>query len=526
MRKTFTLLKANLSDSYGTNKVTVDLRSAMLAAVIGSAAVLGIFFISWYYSLMADVLFEVGMEDALLTTIALAGSVIAFFIAVYTAPGYLYAAKDFNLLAALPVKPGAILGSKLLALYITGFLVCFALTLPGIIVYGVKSGAGFVFYAAGILATLMLPMIPLILGAALAFPIMYAGSRFRYANAITVGFYFLLIAGILAGSFFMTAQPPEAMGAGAEAVTGIAQFYPPIQLFSEALGTGSATSWLLLVASSVVLPVIVVIIFAKSYLRINTVLSESHARKNFKLGNVAVSGVHTALLGKEMKLFASAPIYILNTSVGMLMFAMSVIAVAFLGYDTIAFYLTLPPGGGELVLVILAAVGMFCIGTSTVTAPSVSMEGSTLWIIKTLPVRFWHIAKAKIALNLIITVPLTIICTAVLSFTLNAGWVLFVGLTLALVGLCVFTAAIGLIINLYYPKLDWKNPTQAVKQSASVILTILVNMTVIALCGVTFFFGNFPLTVFVYAVAGVITVLGFGLLVYLYKAGQRLFDAL
>ena len=35
------------------------------------------------------------------------------------------------------------------------------------------------------------------------------------------------------------------------------------------------------------------------------------------------------------------------------------------------------------------------------------------------------------------------------------------------------SAVLGLIINLYFPKMDWTNPTTVVKQSASVMITIL-----------------------------------------------------
>ena len=39
-----------------------------------------------------------------------------------------------------------------------------------------------------------------------------------------------------------------------------------------------------------------------------------------------------------------------------------------------------------------------------------------------------------------------------------------------------FTADVGLTMNLLFPRLDWINETAAVKQGASIILTMLISM--------------------------------------------------
>jgi len=528
MNKTWVLLKANLSDSFSLNKwvgYSAKPRTVLMALLVlfavGSIAAV----VSAYYWLTADVFFEIGMQDSFMMMIALAGAGVSFFLALYKAPGYLYAARDFNLLAALPVKPGAILGSKLLALYVTGFLFAFLLTLPGIIVYGIKADAGPVFYIAGLAATLMLPLVPLIIGAAVAFPIMYISTKFRYANMVTLVLYLVLFVALIVGSYAIPMQTPEQMEAGALMFSNITRFYPPALFYTDALVLGDITSWFMLTVVSVVLPGFVVVLFAKSYLKINTALSERYTRSNFTLERVAVSGVFGALLGKEAKLYFSSPMYVMNTAAGLLMYLIYVVALVVMGFETVAMFMGIP-GGDELMMSISAVVAMFCVGICVVTAPSISMEGNGLWIIKTLPVRFWDIAKAKIAFNLVVTVPVTVVATAILAVAVGAGFMLFVGLTLALTGFCLFMAVAGLIANLYFPKLDWKNPTQAVKQSASVLITICVGVVVTCLCGVGFYFSGLTLGVFAWLMAGVFVVLAWGLTAFLKTKGRGLFDDL
>jgi ABC-2 type transport system permease protein len=39
---------------------------------------------------------------------------------------------------------------------------------------------------------------------------------------------------------------------------------------------------------------------------------------------------------------------------------------------------------------------------------------------------------------------------------------------------CLFTSVVGLTINLFTPKLKWKNEAEVIKQSSSVLFTMLI----------------------------------------------------
>ena len=47
----------------------------------------------------------------------------------------------------------------------------------------------------------------------------------------------------------------------------------------------------------------------------------------------------------------------------------------------------------------------------------------------------------------------------------------------------LLTGAVGLALNLRFPRLDWEKEVEAVKQGASVLLTLLIGMLAPLACG-------------------------------------------
>ena len=116
---------------------------------------------------------------------------------------------------------------------------------------------------------------------------------------------------------------------------------------------------------------------------------------------------------------------------------------------------------------------VFTIGLSCTTNSSISLEGNRLWILKSLPIEPKDIFKGKIITNLIITIPAAIVANIIFYIGLKFEikyLILNVMISIVFAGI---SAVLGLIINLYFPKMDWTNPTTVVKQSASVMITIL-----------------------------------------------------
>lgn len=126
---------------------------------------------------------------------------------------------------------------------------------------------------------------------------------------------------------------------------------------------------------------------------------------------------------------------------------------------------------------------VFCIVMSNTSCVSISIEGKNLWILKSLPVDEIDILKSKILLNILLTIPISVICFLVIGIKLEFEIIIVVMLLIIL--LSIFSSILGLFINLLYPKLEFTSDVQVVKQSASVIITMISNLLYVAiLCGI------------------------------------------
>ena len=114
----------------------------------------------------------------------------------------------------------------------------------------------------------------------------------------------------------------------------------------------------------------------------------------------------------------------------------------------------------------------FCIATSCATAPSVSLEGKNLWVLRTMPISGKTVLLGKLLMVCRLQMPL--VAVSVLALCLIAGC--GIGLTVLTVCVCVlfcwFVGTLGLVMNLLAPRFDWQSENQPCKQSLSVCVTM------------------------------------------------------
>ena len=125
------------------------------------------------------------------------------------------------------------------------------------------------------------------------------------------------------------------------------------------------------------------------------------------------------------------------------------------------------PGINSVINVFLPIVVMFFAALSSTTYPSISLEGNHVWLTASLPVRSETIYKAKIIMNLCLTVPAILISSVLLSIRFRPD-LLYAVLTVVISVLCsIFMAVFGLTVNIKFPNFEWTNAAAVVKQGAS-----------------------------------------------------------
>ena len=213
-------------------------------------------------------------------------------------------------------------------------------------------------------------------------------------------------------------------------------------------------------------------VFSKTFKVINGELSESYKKANYKVSKLEASSVIKSLITQELRRYFATPIYVMNTAFGMVLLVAASIATLFVSKETLVEFLGYPEIANMIPVEILVFL-VFTIGLSCTTNSSISLEGNRLWILKSLPIEPNDIFKGKIITNLIITIPASIIANVFfyIGLKFDIKYLIF-NLVISIV-FAIVSAILGIIINLYFPKMEWTNPTTVVKQSASVMITIL-----------------------------------------------------
>lgn len=116
-----------------------------------------------------------------------------------------------------------------------------------------------------------------------------------------------------------------------------------------------------------------------------------------------------------------------------------------------------------------------------ISAPSISLEGKSLWVMQTMPIRGGTVLRAKAAMHIMITVPAAVLCTAAMGIILEANALDCIAAALLAVAFTVFTAYFGVALNLKFHRFDWINETAAVKSGMSVMLAMFGSMAILAI---------------------------------------------
>ncbi len=129
------------------------------------------------------------------------GVVLVFVFGLMTVISVFYYSSDVDKLLPLPVRAHEIIGAKLLVTLLYEYIFIALLVAPALIVYGVMSGSGVLYFLYALIVMLVLPIVPLCMASVLAMLIMrftkFARNKDRFnlfagilAMVIALGFSF------------------------------------------------------------------------------------------------------------------------------------------------------------------------------------------------------------------------------------------------------------------------------------------------------------------------------------------------
>lgn len=230
-----------------------------------------------------------------------------------------------------------------------------------------------------------------------------------------------------------------------------------------------------------------VIVFAGSFVLISRTMlyiivhsqEKQRTRKGTKHREKSHS-VKSALLVKEWRMFWSNPIIFFNTCIGYILLVVVTAIILIKGDLFIALYKEQLLEFHKLISLndLTYIMLIFFVGLNTFSASSITLEGKSFWISKSMPVDQQYILNAKVKFSILIGIPILLIyCVACILrnlMTLKMGLFIFIN-SILMVAICSY---IDILINIKFPVFDWVNITVAVKQSTATLLSMLVNILV------------------------------------------------
>ena len=448
-------------------------------------------------SMLCGPLVQAGMDWLYFAMMGSAATALGVFGSIFSTYSGLYAAKDNEMLLAMPIAPSQILLSRMLVIYVLSFLLEALMLVPAMAVYWLQVPVKALSVAGCVLVLLLLPLLALaiacILGwlIALVSPYVTKGSQMKSVLSLLLTIGFL---GVYYYGFFQINQLLQEMLLNVNQIGEDMRLfvYPLYQMGRAAQGSVDAIVIFALLMLAVFAAVW--LLLARSFLRLATA-NRGAVKKKYKEKAVKVSGVGGALLKKEWNRFTHVSVYMLNCGLGSVMMLIGAGFLVVKGEwlrEIMAQVTQMEPSIAALLSLAACGIIGFLSGMDAVTAPSISLEGQTLWIMKSLPVSAWDVFMAKIRLHVLVNGIPTLLLCVVLDIVLGLrplGAVLLPAVSLIFI---VFMALLGLAVNLRFPNLNWTNEAVVVKQSMSVMIVIFGSMGIIGIFAAGYaMLGNF-----------------------------------
>lgn len=483
MSKLKLLLRVQLTGLLGINKVVHSgdkkeksklIRFAVLMVFV---AAMMLFSLVFYDFIFEDSFSKVGVPELMPALMMALASVITLFTTIYKVNGMIFGFRDYDMTMSLPVKTSVVVASRLLLLYLMNLGFSLFVNIPAALVYACYTAPPVSLYPAAIVLALFVPMVPMLIGTAVGLLISVATSRFRHANVVNIIFTLAMTLAAMSLSFAIPMVVTNAEAVSKMLMDSIYRIYPLTEMYTKALCKGSAVSLLLFMLISFLLFGIFAFAVGKAFKYLNTAFTTTRARSNYHMTALKASSSLSALYKRELRRFFSSALYVLNTSFGMVMALLMGGALLFFKPKQLEAMMEIPGLAGAvgsvapMVLTILVCM-------SCTTACSISLEGKSLWIVKSLPVDAISVFKAKILVNLTTTVPLSIISALLLTFSIPMNFLQIIFLLITPIVFAVLTSEVGLFLNLSHPNFEWTSETQVIKQSMPAMVSVLGGMAV------------------------------------------------
>ncbi len=464
-------IKSNvLSSSSAMGTVSKKRKLGSVSGMLLIFAVLTVYMFFMAYT-MGKSLSSMGQTKLLLTLAIMGGAAFVFINCAFSGVATVFKAKDYEFLTALPLSNGLVLAAKMAAAFTTVYLYITPIYIPFVTIYFVFEGvtaAGVIF---AILGFLLSPMLIFTIGLLVGLVLSLVTSRLKLGRIL----YIVLMLAFIVGIMVISANPEALNGFvaanGNKVFSVVNTVFYPMGWFANAIMYASGLNFLYYALVNVLPTAVLLLLCAKFYVPIVNILNRTGAKRKFVYKEATTSKALPALMKKEFKKLFSSTNYLLNSCLGPALF----LIFAVLNLFDINFGMV---GSGADVASYTILMGALFVLISSPALASISLEGESFWILKSLPVKPITIFNAKLLTQFVIFVPLTFIASIIAVLAQGLGAATLAAALFFFLGVNLYGATLALMLGIKYHNLHYTNEMMVIKQGTAVFIYMLVNMVI------------------------------------------------
>jgi ABC-2 type transport system permease protein len=546
MKKYLSLTKVLLKNSFSTfaSGKKSNKKNLLYIALIALSILPMVIGIGTSTARMYDLFFQLGQEGILIASGFVSISVLILVFGIFYVVNIFYFAQDVDTLVALPLRANQITSAKFSVTLLYEYLTVILFLLPLIIAYGIKSSGGFLFYLYSFLLLLGIPVIPLAIDALIImFILRYINiskrkDQFRIFAAI---FGILLVFGInYVTSTYLTAQtnPGKVMAllqaSRNSLINTISVIFPTTKLATLTLLNYESYQGLynlfLFYVANLFFVALFLLAAEKLYFKgavggseVSSpakLLHKDELRK-FSVKNSALK----AFAMKEIKILFRTPPYFINCVLTNFLWPFLLLfAFGGIGNDMGKLRTLLSQSNPDsIILAIALAAGLFVSASNGITGSAISREGTNFFVNKYLAISYREQIFAKLFPGILLSLTGIIIILIAAVFLLKISFLVFIiSFSLSLLGI-LFTAQLGLMLDIQFPKLIWDNEYKPIKHNWNVAINILASAVLGAAAITITIMMEFDLMTTLIGLTTVILILNILIYKILFTAGIKTF---
>lgn len=424
---------------------------------------------------IAAVTIEQNVPWLYFTLFFLAAFTVVFIFSIFETKSELFDCKDNDLLLSLPIAPGDIVLARTLTVLLLNYAESAILILPAIAAFLLMGGSPAVI-VGGLVCLLTLPLGATALSCVFGYLIAVLAKRVKRKNIFQL-FFTLLFLGAYFFVYTVFLERVEALVSGEVDLSVLGAKLAFLKFLGDA-GLSRPLPLVILAVCLIVIGAASFLLIRRSYIRIVTD-ARGRAKTVYKKEQLRASSPLRALTRKEFARFTSSATYMVNGGFGFLLILVAAV-LALVKSSTVRELLeseVLAEIGLSVDASVLAPLYLgllsWLVMMTFMSVCTVSLEGKSLWIIRTLPVSARTVLLAKMLPHLILSAAFCVPSGILLAAASGAAWYWYPAFVFIPLIASLFSASYGICLGCAFPRFDFISEAHAVKQSTAVMVASL-----------------------------------------------------